>query len=150
LNNTFKLPKNFTIQLSGDYTSKTVLPPGGSGGGGNRGGGPGGMGMGFGQATTAQGYMRANYSVDAGIRFEFLKNKAASLSLNVNDIFRTRRQSVYSASPYFTQDVFRRRDPQVFRLNFSWRFGKFDANLFKRKNQKNQDNGTDMMNGIGQ
>jgi len=150
LNNTFKLPKNFTIQLSGDYTSKTVLPPGGSGGGGNRGGGPGGMGMGFGQATTAQGYVRANYSVDAGLRFEFLKNKAASLSLNINDIFRTRRQSVYSASPYFTQDVFRRRDPQVFRLNFSWRFGKFDANLFKRKNQKNQDNGTDMMNGIGQ
>jgi outer membrane receptor protein involved in Fe transport len=149
LNNTFKLPKNFTIQLSGDYTSKTVLPPGGNGG--NRGGGGGGMfgGGGFGQATSSQGYIRANYSVDAGIRYEFLKNKVASISLNVNDIFRTRRQSTHSESVYFTQDVFRRRDPQVFRLNFSWRFGKFDANLFKRKNQKNQDNPVDQMN-IGQ
>lgn len=154
LNNTFKLPKNFTLQLSGDYTSKTVLPPGGSGGGGGgRGGGGGMMGGGggmFGQPTTSQGYIRPNYSVDAGLKFEFLKNKAASLSLNVNDIFRTRRQSIYSESVYFTQDVFRRRDPQVLRLNFSWRFGKFDANLFKRKNQKNQDNGNDMMNMGGQ
>jgi outer membrane receptor protein involved in Fe transport len=151
LNNTFKLPKNFTIQLSGDYTSKTVLPPGGSGsGGGGRGmGGPGG-GMMFGNATSSQGYTRSNYGVDAGLKFEFMKNKVASISLNINDIFRTRRQWSFSESAYFQQDVFRRRDPQIFRLNFNWRFGKFDTNLFKRKNQKNQDNGGDMMNGMGQ
>jgi outer membrane receptor protein involved in Fe transport len=146
LNNTFKLVKNLTLQVSGDYTSKTVLPPGGSGGGGGRGGMFGGGGGGFGQPTTSQGYIRPNYSVDAGLRFEFLKNKAASISLNINDIFRTRRQSIYSESPYFTQDVFRRRDPQVVRLNFSFRFGKFDANLFKRKNQRNQDGGNDIIN----
>jgi outer membrane receptor protein involved in Fe transport len=153
LNNSFKLPKNFTFQLSGNYQSRTVLPPGGSdggggGGGGSRGGGmfggggPGGM---FGQTTTAQGYVRANYWVEAAIRYEFLKNRQASISLNVNDIFRTRRSDVYSESPFFTQNVFRRRDPQVLRLNFSWRFGKFDPTLFKRKNQKNQgDGGMDM------
>lgn len=152
LNNTFKLPKNFTFQLSGNYQSKTVLPPGGSGGdGGGRGGmfggggGPGGGGM-FGQTTTAQGYVKSNYWVDAAFKYEFLKNKQASISLNMSDIFRTRRSFVYSESAYFTQDVFRRRDPQMLRLNFSWRFGKFDPNLFKRKNMKNQgDNGMDMM-----
>jgi hypothetical protein len=106
--------------------------------------------MGFGQPTSSQGYIRANYGVDAGLKYEFLKNKVASISLNVNDIFKTRRSSVYSESAYFTQDVFRRRDPQIFRLNFSWRFGKFDPNLFKRKNQKNQDNGNDIMNNMGQ
>lgn len=142
LNNTFKLPKNFSIQLSGEYQSKTILPPGGSGGsggGGGRGGGGGMFGGGggmFGQTSAAQGYVKANYYVDAGIRYEFLKNRQASLSLNVNDIFRTRRQNIFSQSAYFTQEVFRRRDPQVFRLNFNWRFGKFDANLFKRKNNK--------------
>lgn len=152
LNNTFKLPKNFSIQLSGEYQSKTVLPPGGSGGnsGGGRGGGGGmfgGGGMMFGQTSAAQGYVKANYYVDGGIRYEFLKNKQASLSLNVNDIFRTRRQNVFSQSNYFTQEVFRRRDPQVLRLNFSWRFGKFDANLFKRKSNKNQgEGGMDGMN----
>lgn len=148
INNTFKLPKNFSIQLSGEYNSKTILPPGGSGGGGGRGGGMfggGGMGM-FGQSSASQGYVKANYYVDGGIRYEFLKNKQASLSLNVNDIFRTRRQNIISRSAYFTQEVFRRRDPQILRLNFSWRFGKFDPNLFKRKNNKNQDNGGDGMN----
>ena len=145
LNNTFKLFKNFTMQLSGEYQSKTILPPGG-GGGGSRGGmfsgggGGGGMYM-FGQTSSAQGFIRANYYADAGFRYEFMKTKQASISLNVNDIFRTRRSDVRSESPYFIQDVFRRRDPQVLRLNFNWKFGKFDANLFKRKNMKNQDGG---------
>lgn len=151
LNNTFKLFKNFSMQLSGEYQSKTILSPGGSGGsgGGGRGGGGmfgGGGGM-FGQATSSQGYQRANYFMDAGFRYEFMKNRQASISLNINDIFRTRRSDVHSESPYFVQDVFRRRDPQILRLNFNWRFGKFDPNLFKRKNQKNQENGQgDMMN----
>lgn len=47
LNNTFKLFKNMTMQVSGEYQSKTILPPGGSGGsGGGRGGGGGGFGGG--------------------------------------------------------------------------------------------------------
>lgn len=142
LNNTFKLPKNFSLQLSGEYQSKTILPPGGSGGGGGggRGGMFGGGGM-FGQASAAQGYVKANYYVDAGLRYEFLKNRQASVSVNINDIFRTRRQNIFSESAFFTQEVFRRRDPQVARVNFSWRFGKFDPNLFKRKN--NRSNGSD-------
>lgn len=143
LNNTFRLPKNFSIQLSGEYQSKTILPPGGSGGGGGRGGMYGGM---FGQASASQGYVKANYYVDAGLRFEFLKNRTASLSMNVNDIFRTRRQNIFSQSAYFTQEVFRRRDPQILRINFNWRFGKFDPNLFKRKNNKNQGDGSENMN----
>lgn len=134
LNNTFKLPKNFTLQISGEYQSKTILPPGGSS---SRSGG-GFIGMGFGQPTSPQGYVRPNYFVDAAFKYEFLKNKAASISLNINDIFRTRRTYVHSQSPYFVQDVFRRRDPQVLRLNFNWRFGKFDPNLFKRKNMKSE------------
>lgn len=144
INNTFKLAKNLNLQLSGEYQSKTILPPGG--GGGRFGGG----GM-FGQsASTAQGFIRSNYFVDAGLRFDFLKNNMASLSLNVNDIFRSRRSWVYSESAYFTQDVFRRRDPQVFRLNFNWRFGKFDPNLFKRKNLKGEREGMqNMSEGIG-
>ena len=135
VNNTFKLPKNFSIQLSGEYTSKTVLPPGGSGSG-NRFGG-----MFGGPSTTSQGYVRSNYFVDMGIKYEFLKNRAASISLSMNDIFRSRRSFVHSESQYFIQDVFRRRDPQLLRLNFSWRFGKFDPNLFKRKNMKGEREG---------
>jgi outer membrane receptor protein involved in Fe transport len=151
INNSFKLPKNFTLQISGDYQSKTVLPPGGSGGGsggGGFGGGRGGPGGGmFGQAQSAsQGYVRANYGVDMALRFDFLKEKRASLTLNFGDVFRTRRNDVFSESGYFVQNSFRRRDPQFFRLNFNWRFGKFDVSLFKRKNMKGDAEG--MQNGM--
>lgn len=138
LNNTFRLPKNISIQLSGDYQSKTVLPPGGSGGGGR--GGGGGF-FGGGGASASQGYVRPNYGVDMAVRYEFLKNRTASVSVNVNDIFRTRRNDVHSESSAMIQDAFRRRDPQVLRINFNWRFGKFDPNLFKRKNMRSGDGG---------
>ncbi len=146
LNNNFKLAKTLTLQVSGEYQSKTILPPS-SGRGGGRGGGMFGGGGMWGMTTTSQGYIKSNYFIDAGLRFEFLKNKQASISLNVNDIFRTRRQNIISESPLFYQEVFRRRDPQILRLNFNWRFGKFDANLFKRKN--NRDNMGDGTEGMG-
>ncbi|MCX8019530.1 MAG: TonB-dependent receptor [Chitinophagaceae bacterium] len=160
LNNNFKLAKNLTMQVSGEYQSRSILPPGGSGGGGGGGGfgrggmfgggGPGGGGGMFGQPIASQGFMRANYFVDLGFRFEFLKNRQASVSLNINDIFRTRRMDIYSESPFFIQNIFRRRDPQLVRINFNWRFGKFDPNLFKRKNLRNQDNPAgEMINNMG-
>lgn len=134
-NNTFKLPANFSIQFSGDYQSKSVLPQS-SGQGGGRGGGFGGGGYGGGAQPTAQGYVNSNYGFDGAIKKEFLKNKAASLTLSVNDIFRTKKYSYYSESTYFTQTSTRRRDAQVFRLNFNYRFGKVDVSLFKRKNMR--------------
>lgn len=133
LNNNFKLPKNFTLQVSGEYTSKIISAPGGGGGGGR--GGPGGY-FGGGSNSATQGYIRPNYGVDAALRFEFLKNRAASVSLNVNDIFRTKKYDAFTESTFFVQNIERRRDPQVFRLNFNYRFGKFDASLFKRKNTR--------------
>ena len=133
MNMAFKLPKNYSIQLSGDYQSKTILPQGG----GNSGmGGRGGGGFGGFVQTTAQGYINPNYAVDFAIRKEFMKDKRASLALSVNDIFKTRRYSAHSESEYFVQDFTRRQDWRLVRLNFNWRFGKFDMSLFKRKNIK--------------
>jgi len=43
---------------------------------------------------------------------------------------------VFATSPTLTQNSWRRRDPTFVRLNFSYRFGKFDASLFKRKNNR--------------
>jgi len=137
INNTFKLPKNFSLQLTGDFTSKTVLPPGGSASSG--GGGGGGRG-GFGNTVSgsAQGYSKPSGGVDAALKYEFLKNKVASLTLSISDIFRSRINDVYTSSAYFNQEVVRRRDPQFFRLQFNYRFGKFDMALFKRKNLKGE------------
>jgi outer membrane receptor protein involved in Fe transport len=156
INNSFRLPKNLSFQLSGDYTSKIISAPGGGGGGfggggGGRGGGGGfgGGGFGGGQGSAAQGFIRANYGVDAAVRFEFMKNKVASLSLNVNDIFRTKKYDAFTEQPgFFLQNIERRRDPRVFRLNFNYRFGKFDASLFKRRNNRVEGEGMDS-GGVG-
>lgn len=148
MNSTFKIGKGLSIQFSGDYQAKTILPPGGSSSGGF--GGRGGMGMMFGGGpqSTSQGYNFPRYGFDLAIRKEWTwKNgKSGSLSLSMNDIFRTQEFKTYSESVYFNQISARRRDPQILRLNFSYRFGKFDANLFKRKNTKaDSGGGMDMM-----
>ncbi len=131
INNEFKLPKNYSIQLSGDYQAKTLILPG-SGGGGGRGGGI----FGGGNLPLAQGYINPLYGVDIAIKKEFLKNNAASLVLQFSDIFASRVNSTHSESVYYVQDYERQRDPQLVRLNFNWRFGKIDTSLFKRKNLK--------------
>ncbi len=143
LNNSFKLPNNYSIQLSGDYQAKTLVAPNGGGGRGNYFGG--------GNLPSAQGFIKPLYGADIALRKDFLKNNAASLTLQFSDIFRTRLNSTHSESQYFVQDSDRRRDPQVARLNFNWRFGKIDANLFKRKNLKGEmENLQNSQQGAGQ
>src|SRR5204863_5476873 len=108
------------------------LPPSSSGGGGR-----GGMMFG-GTQVGAQGYIKPNFGVDIAIKKDFMKNKAASLTLSMNDIFRTKKYGTHSESRYFVQDNDRRRDPQVVRLNFNYRFGKIDVSLFKKKSMKGE------------
>lgn len=161
INTNYKLGKNnsWTIQLSGDYQGRTVIPAGGSsgfggGGGGGRGmmgGGMGGFFMGGGnQSAGANGYVNPSYGVDLAIKKEFLKNKAASITLSVNDIFKTKVRDTYMYTDLFNQSYITRRDQQIFRLQFAWRFGKQDVTLFKRKNLKGEMEGlNEGMGGAG-
>ena len=136
INSTFKLSKRFTFQISADYTSKTILPPGGSAGTSSN---TGGRGFGSTVSGNAQGYTKPSGGVDASLKYEFMKNKAASLTLSVSDIFSSRVNDTYTMSPYqFNQEEYRKRDPQFFRLQFNYRFGKLDASLLKRKNIKGE------------
>lgn len=138
INNTFKLPKNFTLQVSGDYNSKTVLAPGGSAGSGG-GGGRGGFGGTV--SGNAQGFSMPTYGVDVALKYEFLKGKAASITLSGSDIFKTRVSDIYTDAGFFNQHQYRVRDQQLFSINFAYRFGKFDASLLKRKNLKAEQEG---------
>ena len=149
INNTFTLPKSISIQLTGDYTSKTILPPG-------RGGGGGGRMYGGGNLSTANGYTEPVYGIDLAIKKDFLKDRSASISVSMNDIlrtkvYRTHSRADFSKTVYSIQDNERRRDPQLLRLNLNWRFGKFDTSLFKRKNMKAEQEGMQSgMEGMGQ
>lgn len=148
LNNNIRLKKGLSVQLSGDYTSKTILSA--SSGSARNGGGGGGWG---GPSSSAQGFVYPRYSFDAAIRKEwnFKGGNVLAVTLGMNDFARTQLYKTYSradftSSEYFTQVSKRRRDPQVVRLNINYRFGKFDASLFKRKSNRNSDaSGSDMM-----
>ena len=141
LNSNFKLPAKFKLQITGLYQSKTNLPVN-SGGGGF--GGPGGGG---GVQSASQGYIASFWAVDAAVSRSFLKNDAATLSVSIGDIFRTKYSKQHSESEFFLQDYNRLRDPQLVRVNFSYRFGKMDVSLFKRKNM-NTSGSQDAMQGM--
>lgn len=145
MNNTFKLPANFKIQLSGTYQSKTNLPVNQGGGGFGPGGGPGG-----GSQSAAQGYIKPNYGIDLAVQKSFLKNNAASVTLSVSDVFGTRKYDQYLQSEYFIQNNYRLNDVPMFRLNFAFRFGQMDMSILKRKNMKGESEGTQgAMQGMG-
>ena len=142
INTNFKLPWKLKLQLTGFYQSKTNLPVN-QGGGGMGGGPPGGGGA----ASSSQGYIEPFWAVDAALSKSFLKNDAASISVSISDIFRSRWSDQYSHSAYFTQQYNRIRDPQLVRVNFTWRFGKMDVSVFKRKNM-NSSGSQDAMQGM--
>lgn len=139
VNTTFKMKKEFSVQVTGDYQSKTNLPVNNGGGGM---GGPPGMGV---SQSASQGYIRPYWGVDLAVKKSFFKGNALSATLTVSDIFRTRTVSQYSYSPYFTQNYARLNNPQMVRLSLMYRFGKMDMSLFKRQSNKNQ---TNMMEGM--
>jgi outer membrane receptor for ferrienterochelin and colicin len=154
MNHNFKFNKGWSVQLNADYQGKSALPvstsasatSGGTGGGGGRGG------FGGGPVSTTQGYINANYGADLGVRKDFqIKKNTLTVSANWSDIFRTRKYFVHSEAVGFVQDDWRRRDPQMVRVNLSYRFGKFDVSLFKRKNLKGEQEGMQNgMQGMGQ
>jgi outer membrane receptor protein involved in Fe transport len=126
-----KLPKSYTFQINGEYQSRTAFAVGG---GGNRYGG----GWHGGPSSTAQGYSIPVWFVDLSLRKD-LWNRKGSVSIAMQDIFRSRRSGSFTESAFFTQENWRLRDPQLVRMNFSYRFGKFDTSLFKRKNTRSED-----------
>ena len=124
-NLSIRLPKSFTLQINGEYRSRAAFSP--SSGGGRR--------HGWRRTTnTAQGYTKERWFVDVSVRKSIMKRKG-TLTASIRDIFRTRISGSFSESDFFLQDSWRLRNPQVVSLNFSYRFGKMDTSLFKRKKQ---------------
>ncbi|HET6253647.1 MAG TPA: outer membrane beta-barrel protein [Puia sp.] len=130
LNSNFKLPAGFTIQLTATYQSKTQLPINQNQ---NMFGPPNSQ-----TQASSQGYIKAYYGIDLAVKKSFLKNNAASVTVTMTDIFRTRWSDQFSESAYFQQEFNRLKDPQLVRVVFAYHFGKMDLNLFKRKDMNSQ------------
>jgi outer membrane receptor protein involved in Fe transport len=105
LTNNFVLPYRITMQIRGDYRGPEVM---------------------------AQGRRNAMYAVDAGAKYDF-KNKKSSLSLNVRDVFNTRRWSMTTNTQNTIIDFQRYMQGTMANLTYSYRFGQTD---FTRKAPK--------------
>ncbi|MBK8610773.1 MAG: TonB-dependent receptor [Chitinophagaceae bacterium] len=93
---TRSLFNNLGFQMTIDYESPTVIP---------------------------QGKRKSEFTVDLGIKKEFLKDKKATVSLAVNDLFNTRRWGTIYDTEQFYQDSYRRWNVRNFRISFSYKFG---------------------------
>ncbi|MGB3800851.1 MAG: outer membrane beta-barrel protein [Lewinella sp.] len=132
-----RLPHDFALQLNGEYRTRASFTPS-TNNSAFGGGGP--------SQNTAQGYTESVWFVDASLRKGLWKN-AASLTLSVQDIFASREYGSYILTDFFSQETSRLMNPQLVRLNFTYRFGKMDASLFQRKNTNSSSQGSDMMGG---
>ncbi|MGE7775094.1 TonB-dependent receptor domain-containing protein [Chitinophaga sp. NPDC101104] len=148
INSETKLPYNFTFQVTANYQAPAITIPQGSGGGGGGGGRGGGGPMGM-IPTSAQGTIKGLSAVDLALKKDFLKNRAASVTLALSDVFNTRQFELDQSSMFFSQYMLRKRESRILRLNFSYRFGKMDANLFKRRNNRSSAEGMQMEGGQG-
>lgn len=126
----YKFKHGWFAQVSGFYQSKSTVP---SSGGMER-----GFMFGMQSGSAAQGYIKPYGSVDLSIRKAFLANEALSLTLQFSDIFRTRYMTTYSLGNGFEQTYSRIRSPQNIRLTLSYKFGKQDPNLLRRKNTNSE------------
>lgn len=104
LNFSQKLPQEFTVQVNGDYDGPRIIP----------------------QGTTAE-----RYSMDVTVRKEFGKHFFATVGLN--NAFNSSGWGTHYETPYFIQDDFRTWGSRELRVSATWRFGKQDAPLFRRK-----------------
>jgi hypothetical protein len=53
----------------------------------------------------------------------------------LSDVFNTRRMGTHFETPYYNQDLSRRRESRYFRFTITYLFGKMDASIFKRGKQ---------------
>ncbi|MCB0845941.1 MAG: outer membrane beta-barrel protein [Bacteroidetes bacterium] len=129
-----RLPGSFSLQVNGEYRTKASFTPSNNN---NMFGPP--MSQ-----NSAQGYTLAYWVMDASLRKDFFDRKL-SLTLSAQDIFATRRMGSYTETDFFIQESSRVMNQQQIRLNLSYRFGKMDASLFQRKNNRMNNQGSDMM-----
>lgn len=101
--------KNTNMQLTANYESREVIP---------------------------QGRNKEQFVTDFAVKKEFLKNRAASVTFAINDVFNTNLWGQIYDTENFYQDAYRRWNVRNFRLTFSYRFGNRDFNMFGQRERR--------------
>lgn len=102
----YKFPKQFTLQVNGNYESPKIL---------------------------LLGVAKEIYSMDISLN-KMIGTKWV-FNATLSDVFNTRRMGTHYETPYYIQDLSRRRESRYFRFTVTYIFGKMDASIFKRAKQ---------------
>ena len=57
------------------------------------------------------------------------------INATLSDVLNSRIMGFHYETPYYIQDLSRRREARFFRLSISYIFGKMDASIFKKAKQ---------------
>ena len=106
----YKFPLGFTGQVNGSYESPRIIAQGN---------------------TLPVYFFDCSVSKDLGL---------ITLNLSVSDVLNSRVYGNYYDTPTYVQTSTRRRDQRYARLGVSFKFGKMDGSIFRKKQQK-KDNG---------
>ena len=102
----YKFPKNITLQVNGNYESPKIL---------------------------LLGVANEIYSMDVSLNYMYKTKWIFNATLS--DVFNSRRMGTHYQTPYYNQDLSRRRESRYFRFTVTYLFGKMDASIFKRGKQ---------------
>lgn len=97
LNSNYKFNKQWSVQLMANYESAK---------------------------PAAQGRLQEVYWMDLALKGNFLKNNKASVTLNVTDIFNTRKYTTDYNLPLYFQSIYRDRETRIATITFTYKFGK--------------------------
>ncbi len=109
LNLIYRLPKNFSLQSSGNYESPKIVP---------------------------QGTIKEVYFVNCGISKEIYK--FITLTASVSDLFNTKGSGINYETGQYLQNTWNRRESRYVKFTMMIRFGKVDAPIFKKRQQPQQ------------
>lgn len=102
----YKFPKQITLQVNGNYESPKIL---------------------------LLGVANEIYSMDISLN-KMIGTKWV-FNATLSDVFNTRRMGTHYETPYYIQDLSRRRESRYVRFTVTYIFGKMDASIFKRAKQ---------------
>ena len=109
---TYHFPAEFTLQINGNYQAPQIIPQG---------------------QTIAVRYM--------DLTLNKMLNKKFNFTLQLSDVFNSKRMGSYYSTPDYTQYLTRRRETRYLKLTVTYMFGKMDASIFKRAKQQKKDGG---------
>lgn len=102
----YKFPKQLTLQVNGNYESPKILLLG---------------------STVPIYFMDVSLNKMIGTKW--------ILNATLSDAFNTKRMGTHFETPYYIQDLSRRRESRFVRFSITYLFGKMDASIFKRAKQ---------------